>query len=61
MNKEKATQTEYKININNGDAIALQFLQNSLQAQGSEAPLNREFTIIHGKDTYFKQIETTQL
>ena len=36
-------------------------LQNSLQAQGSEAPLIREFTMVHGKDTYFKQIETTQL
>ena len=36
-------------------------LQNSLQAQGSEAPLQGEFTMIHGKDTYFKQIETTQL
>ena len=36
-------------------------LQNSLQAQGSEAPLRGEFTMCHGKDTYFKQIETTQL
>ena len=41
--------------------IDAQNIQITLQAQGSEAPLRREFTMIHGKDTYFKQIETTQL
>ena len=45
-------------NIKN--CFAEHLLWYSAQAQGSGQAL-KERTMIHGKDTYFKQIETTQL
>ena len=39
----------------------IRWLWKCLQAQGSEESPIWENTMNHGKDTYFKQIETTQL